>query len=127
MENYDQTNFEEDQSSSKIKTPAALFSKSSSKSPINRLRMQPSPSQQSFLESHCENHHNKQAAYYAQIDGEKLYFCEKCAITLASHGHSITKMQTTGTNLFASPPQASMSNASNSRMRFGQSYSRNPR
>lgn len=52
MENYNQANFDDDHNI-KIKTPASLFSKSSSKSPINRLRIQPSPSQQSFLDNHC--------------------------------------------------------------------------
>jgi hypothetical protein len=113
-----------------VKTPAALFSKSSGKSPINRLRSQPSPTPKSFLEQHCENHLNKQASYYTQIDGEKLHFCEKCAITLASHGHSINKMPTgtggtgTGTNLFTSPSQNS---TAGSRFRTNQSISRNPR
>lgn len=121
MENYDQTNLEDAQSV-KIKTPAALFSKSSGKSPINRLRTQPSPTQKSFLEQYCENHQNKTATYFTQIDGEKLHFCDKCAITLASHGHSITKMQA-GTNLFTSPSQSTRG----SRFRIAQSMSRNPR
>jgi hypothetical protein len=123
MENFDQTNYEDSQGI-RVKTPAALFSKSSGKSPINRLRTQPSPSPKSFLEQHCENHQNKQATYFTQIDGEKLHFCEKCAITLASHGHSITKMHQ-GTNLFTSPSHNS--SAANSRFRTNQSLSRNPR
>jgi hypothetical protein len=126
MENFDQTNYDDSQTI-RVKTPAALFSKSSGKSPINRLRSQPSPSPKSFLEQHCENHQGKQATYYTQIDGERLNFCEKCAITLASHGHSITKMPqgTNGVNLFTSPSQNS---AANSRFRStNQSISRNPR
>ena len=119
MENFDQTNFDDSQAI-RVKTPAALFSKSSGKSPINRLRAQPSRSPKSFLEQHCENHQGKQAAYFTQIDGERLHFCEKCAITLASTGHSISRIQQ-GTNLFASPSQGG------SRFRSAQSISRNPR
>lgn len=118
MENFDQTNFDDSQAI-RVKTPAALFSKSSGKSPINRLRSQPSPSPKSFLEHSCENHQGKQATYFTEIDGERLHFCEKCAITLASTGHSISRMQ--GANLFASPSQGG------SRFRSAQSSSRNPR
>lgn len=58
MENIDQTNYEEDYSANKIRTPASLFSKSSHKSPVNALRIRPSPSN-SQLRYACENHPQK--------------------------------------------------------------------
>lgn len=82
--------------------------------------MQPQASQPSLHIDSCENHQNKEATHFTQIEGETLYFCKKCAVTLGSTGHSITKIQEqNSTNVFTSP---SHSNTGNSRHRITQSH-----
>lgn len=43
-------------------------------------------------DEHCENHRSKKAHFVKEIDGGCLYFCEKCAIALASQGHTICRV-----------------------------------
>ena len=89
MENINQNNFMEQSTNSKIRTPAALFSKNTVKSPAQNFRT--NSMSQAYLS--CANHPQKEAVFYTSSEGERLYFCEKCAIKLASQGHSITKVK----------------------------------
>lgn len=88
--------------------------------------MQPQTSQPlMFTEPSCENHQNKPATYFTQIEGDMLHFCDKCAATLGSTGYTITKIQgQNNTNVFTSPSQ---SNSANSRFRITQSQKKHNR
>jgi hypothetical protein len=44
----------------------------------------------------CTNHPNKVAKYYVESDEETLFYCEKCAILLASQGFKVAKMNESG-------------------------------
>ncbi len=44
------------------------------------------------LEMDCTNHPNKIAKYFVESDEETLFYCEKCAILLASQGFKVGKM-----------------------------------
>jgi hypothetical protein len=100
-----------------IKTPASLFSKRQSRSPMSRARVQASPQTTSTPTVHpCENHPNKQGHYYTRIEGEELHFCEKCAITLASQGHSITRASIDSTPLSPAPSPSRQGSVAQSRL-----------
>ena len=40
----------------------------------------------------CINHSSKDAEYEILIDGDLLYYCEKCSAMLASQGFQVNKM-----------------------------------
>lgn len=44
------------------------------------------------LELDCTNHPNKTAKYIVESDEESLFYCEKCAILLASQGFKVCKL-----------------------------------
>ena len=42
----------------------------------------------------CTNEHNKVAKFLTYSEEETLYYCEKCAILLASQGFTVVKLNT---------------------------------
>lgn len=40
----------------------------------------------------CTNHQSKVAKYVVESDEETMFYCEKCAILLASQGFKVSKM-----------------------------------
>ena len=42
--------------------------------------------------SRCENHKAKEAKYFVLSEEERIFYCEKCAISLASQGFKVSKM-----------------------------------
>ena len=78
----------------KISLPAALFNKSSLLNHENSSIISNNPSTSKSLM--CENHPTKKGKYNIITDDEDLtdtYFCEKCAILLASRGFEVQKIQ----------------------------------
>jgi hypothetical protein len=51
----------------------------------------------------CINDPSKTAKFVAYSDGDTLYYCEKCAILLASQGFSVARINSTADSFEANP------------------------
>ena len=67
---------------------ALIFNQASTK----RQRDDPQFSNRSNNSPICENHPSKPAEFIAVIEGEKIKYCQKCAINVASNGFEVIKI-----------------------------------
>jgi hypothetical protein len=75
----------------KANLPQSLLNKSG-ETEENNSRLS---NQQAFNDTRCQNHPQKKGKYSVmnEEEGEKTYYCEKCAILVASQGFKVYKLE----------------------------------
>ena len=75
----------------KVNLPAAVFNRTFESEENNASLCNLS----SFDNLKCENHPTKKGKYsvLSEDEGEEIYYCEKCAILLASQGFKVIKLE----------------------------------
>lgn len=79
--------------------PVGQFMPGNSRSARNSLKPPKRNIDRSWDGDCCSNHAEKQAKFKAHSEESDLFYCEKCAILLASQGFKVEKLPTTNSSL----------------------------